>query len=236
MLESLRNKRIMIVVAHPDDELLGLGATLHKLIHNFNVTAHVIILGEGITSRSDQRDLKLWESELKIHRNNIQQAQSAIGYQGSSVYDFPDNRFDSVALLDIIKVIENEKAKFQPEIIFTHHGGDVNIDHQRTFEAVITCCRPLKEEKVKTIITFETPSGTEWRSPADPKHFLPNLFIGVSEEDLDAKIIGMESYEFERRNYPHPRSPKALKIQAQRWGIIIGEDFAEAFCIIRSIN
>ncbi len=236
MLESLRNKRIMIVVAHPDDELLGLGATLHKLIHNFNVTAHVVILGEGITSRSDQRDLKLWESELKIHRNNIQQAQSAIGYQGSSVYDFPDNRFDSVALLDIIKVIENEKAKFQPEIIFTHHGGDVNIDHQRTFEAVITCCRPLKEEKVKTIITFETPSGTEWRSPADPKHFLPNLFIGVSEEDLDAKIIGMESYEFERRNYPHPRSPKSLKIQAQRWGIVIGEDFAEAFCIIRSIN
>ncbi len=236
MLESLRNKRIMIVVAHPDDELLGLGATLHKLIHNFNVTAHVVILGEGITSRSDQRDLKLWESELKIHRNNIQQAQSAIGYQGSSVYDFPDNRFDSVALLDIIKVIENEKAKFQPEIIFTHHGGDVNIDHQRTFEAVITCCRPLKEEKVKTIITFETPSGTEWRSPADPKHFLPNLFIGVSEVDIDAKIIGMESYEFERRNYPHPRSPKSLKIQAQRWGIVIGEDFAEAFCIIRSIN
>jgi hypothetical protein len=94
----------------------------------------------------------------------------------------------------------------------------------------------MKEEKVKTIITFETPSGTEWRSPSDPKHFLPNLFITVAEKDIDAKIKGMECYEFERRNYPHPRSPKALKIQAQRWGVVVGVDFAEAFCLIRSIN
>ena len=226
----------MIVVAHPDDELLGLGATLHKLISDYNVQTHVVILGEGITSRSDERDVKKWEMELVTHRENIKKAQGAIGYHSNSIYDFPDNRFDTVALLDIIKVIEKEKTTFQPEVIFTHHGGDVNIDHQRTFEAVITACRPLDDENVKTIITFETPSGTEWRSPTDPRHFLPNLFFSVSENNLNAKIEGMESYEFERRNYPHPRSPEALRIQAQRWGVMIGTRFAEAFCLIRSIN
>jgi LmbE family N-acetylglucosaminyl deacetylase len=139
-------------------------------------------------------------------------------------------------LLDIIKVIEKEKRDFNPDIIFTHHGGDVNIDHQRTFEAVITACRPTQDEKVKTIITFETPSGTEWRSPTDPRHFLPNLFFEVSENDINAKIKGMESYKFERREYPHPRSPEALKIQAQRWGVMVGANYAEAFCLVRSIN
>ncbi len=236
MLESLRNKKIMIVVAHPDDELLGLGSTFHKLINEYNVITHVVILGEGITSRSDVRDVKLWESELTNHRQNIKNAQLAIGYHSTSIHDFPDNRFDSVALLDVVKVVEKEKKVFSPEVIFTHHGGDVNIDHQRTFEAVMTACRPMQEEMVKTIITFETPSGTEWRSPSDPRHFLPNLFFSVSESDVDAKIKGMESYEFERRNYPHPRSPEALKIQSQRWGVVVGTNFAEAFCLIRSIN
>lgn len=236
MLEFLENKKIMIVVAHPDDELLGLGATLHKLIHEHNVSTHVVILGEGITSRSDERDVEVWEKELKTHRENIKAAQLSIGYHSISTYDFPDNRFDSVSLLDIIKVIEHEKNKFEPDVIFTHHGGDVNIDHQRTFEAVFTACRPMKEEKTKTIITFETPSGTEWISPTDPRKFSPNLFFGVREIDVAAKIKGMESYEFERRTYPHPRSPEALKIQAQRWGVTVGTDFAEAFCLIRCIN
>jgi LmbE family N-acetylglucosaminyl deacetylase len=235
MLESLRNKRIMVVVAHPDDELLGCGATFNKLVTEFNSNVRVVILGEGITSRSDVRDKEQWEAELKIHRANIKQAQEAIGYHSVSIYDFPDNRFDTIALLDIIKVIEKEKNEFMPEIIFTHHGGDLNIDHQRTFEAVITACRPMESESVKTIITFETPSGTEWRASTDPYHFIPNLFIAVNEENINTKIKGMENYEFERRSFPHPRSPEALKITAKRWGISIGVDYAEAFCLVRSI-
>ncbi len=225
----------MVVVAHPDDELLGLGATMHKIILEYGVKTHVVILGEGITSRSDSRDLVKWDKELAIHKKNIENAQKAIGYHSVSTYDFPDNRFDSVALLDIIKVIEKEKNDFRPEMIFTHHGGDLNIDHQKTFEAVMTACRPMSHETVKTIITFETPSGTEWRAPTDPRHFVPNSYISVTLKDVEAKIKGMESYEFEKRLYPHPRSPEALRIQAQRWGVAVGVPFAEAFCIVRNI-
>jgi LmbE family N-acetylglucosaminyl deacetylase len=236
MSELLRNKRIMVVVAHPDDELLGLGATMNRLISECSVTTHVVILGEGITSRSEVRDRNKWENELQQHRANIRSAQAAIGYHSVSIHDFPDNRFDTVALLDIIKVIEKEKNVFRPDVIFTHHGGDVNIDHQRTFEAVMTACRPMQEEQVKTIITFETPSGTEWRASSDPRHFIPNLFVTVTEEQVKAKIKGMEMYEFEKRPYPHPRSPEALTVQAQRWGISVGADYAEAFCLIRLIG
>lgn len=233
MLELFRNKRILIVVAHPDDELLGLGATMNRLINDFDVKTHVVILGEGITSRSDQHDIVKWEQELKIHKENIKSAQDVIGYHIVSAYDFPDNRFDTVALLDIIKVIDKEKETFKPDIIFTHHGGDLNIDHQRTFEAVITANRPLQSENVQAIITFETPSGTEWKSPTDPRHFLPNLFIEISEKNLQAKITGMECYEFEKRIFPHPRSPESLKILAQRYGVMMGGNFFEAFQIIR---
>ncbi|MBV9988013.1 MAG: PIG-L family deacetylase [Chitinophagaceae bacterium] len=235
MLESLRNKRILIVVAHPDDELLGLGASMNKLIREFNVHTRVVILGEGITSRAGHRDVDKWKEELSIHRTNAEKAQEAIGYHELSMHSFPDNRFDSVPLLDIIKVIEQERDSFMPEIVFTHHGGDVNIDHQRTFEAVITACRPLAEQPVKTIITFETPSGTEWRASTDPRHFVPNLFFVVREENVLAKIRAMECYTFEKREFPHPRSPRALTILANRWGVAVGAEFAEAFAIVRNI-
>lgn len=231
---NFEGKQILVIVAHPDDEVLGLGSTMFTLINDYNCKVRAVILGEGITSRADERDVAKWQNELETHRSNIRSAQKSIGYESVGIYDFPDNRFDSIQLLDLIKVIEREKSEFKPEIIFTHHGGDVNIDHQRTFEAVITACRPMAAEVVKTIITFETMSGTEWRASSDPKHFIPNLFFEISEQALLTKIKAMESYEFERRPYPHPRSPEALRIRAQMWGIANGLNLAEAFQIIKT--
>ncbi len=233
---NLTDKKIMVVVAHPDDEVLGPGGTMHRLISAYGCQVRAVILGEGITSRSDARDAEKWKRELEVHRSNIESAQKAIGYESVGIYDLPDNRFDTVALLDIIKIIEKEKQGFNPEVIFTHHGGDVNIDHQRTFEAVVTACRPMQQEDVKTIITFETMSGTEWRASSDPRHFLPNMFVEIRKDDLQAKIKGMEAYEFEKRKYPHPRSPDGLKIRAQMWGVANGVDYAEAFQVIRLIE
>jgi N-acetylglucosamine malate deacetylase 1 len=232
---NFNNKKILVVVAHPDDELLGLGATMNKLIKEQNCTIRAVILGEGITSRSDERNPEEWSDELKIHRQNIEEARKLIGYDSVGTYDFPDNRFDTIPLLDIIKVIEKEKEIFKPEIIFTHHGGDLNIDHQKTFEAVITATRPMEDEIVKTVITFETPSGTEWRASTDPNHFVPNIFMKISEENLKAKINAMECYKFEKRKYPHPRSPEALAIISKRNGIQVGHQYAEVFMLVRII-
>lgn len=236
MIDYFRNKRILVVAAHPDDELLGQGATIHKLSNEYNCKCRAVILGEGLTSRSEERDREKWEQELKEHRDCIQKAADIIGYDSVGIYDFPDNRFDSVDLLDIIKVVESEKEGFQPEIIFTHHGGDLNIDHQRTFEAVMTATRPMKNEVVKTIITFETPSSTEWQASSDPRKFITNFFVEVSEENIKAKCDGIGAYKFEAREWPHPRSEPALKIYAKKWGSIIGSNFAEPFSLIRMIN
>lgn len=239
-MDLLRNKRILVVVAHPDDELLGPGATIHKLCSRVgsgeSTSIKVVILGEGITSRDDMRDPGKWEDELKLHRKNIEDARRILGYHELSVHSLPDNRFDSVPLLDIIKIVEHEKASFDPDIILTHHNGDVNIDHQLTFQAVMTATRPMQHERVKTLITFETPSGTEWIPSNDARPFRPNLFLEVSAEDIKAKSRAMECYEFEKRTYPHPRSPEALEVRARYWGMTVGLPYAEAFQVVRSIG
>lgn len=235
-MNLFRNKRIMVVAAHPDDELLGLGASMHKLIKEEGVTTHVVILGEGITSRSDMRNVDDWKEELEKHHQNMYSAAEIIGYHSVKSYNFSDNRFDSHALLDIVKVIEHEKENFQPDIIFTHHGGDLNIDHQITFQAVMTATRPMQGECVKAVITFETPSATEWQASSDPRHFSPNLFIEVSEDDLQAKVDAMAAYQYEVREFPHPRSAEALRIMAQYRGYTVGKRLAEVFQIIRMID
>lgn len=230
------NKRIMVVAAHPDDELLGLGATMHKLIKEQGVQTRVIILGEGITSRSDARDTELWKEALEKHHRNVETARQLIGYHSVQAYDFSDNRFDTHALLDIVKVVEHEKEQFHPDFIFTHHGGDLNIDHQMTFQAVMTATRPMEGEQVKAVFTFETPSSSEWQATCDPRHFMPNLYMEISAADLKAKCDAMAAYEFESRAFPHPRSTEALEALARFRGYTVGKHWVEAFQIVRMIE
>ncbi len=236
MLEYLKNKRILVVVAHPDDEVIGVGGSIYRLVNRHGCHVRCVILGEGITSRDDKRDLESSKNKLSIHKKNISEAKKIIGYQELSTYQFPDNRFDEISLLDLVKTVEKEKKIFQPDIIFTHHGGDLNIDHQKTFQATITACRPIEKEHVEAIITFETYSSTEWQAPSDPRRFIPNLYFSLSKEDINQKIKAMECYEFEKRSFPHPRSSKALELVAERCGVMVGKSYAEPFSIIRMIS
>ena len=235
MLEYLKNKKIMVVVAHPDDEILGVGASIN-ILQNLGAVIKVVILGEGITSRGETRDLKIFNKQLNKHKINIKEAQACLKYQELSIYNLPDNRFDTIPLLDIIKIIEKEKEEFKPDVIFTHYMGDVNIDHQKTFEAVNVAIRPLETELVKAFICFETLSGTEWIPSSDPRRFTPNFYIEMEENNLKCKIDAMNCYEFEKRKFPHPRSEEGIKTRAKMWGISIGKKFAEAFQVIRLIS
>jgi LmbE family N-acetylglucosaminyl deacetylase len=225
------NKNILVVVAHPDDEILGVGGTINKLVNDYNCRVKVIILGEGITSRGE-KDTN-FENQLSIHKNNIIEAKNILGYQELETFDFPDNKFDTLPLLDVIKTIEKVKKDFNPDVIFTHHGGDLNIDHRITYNAVITSSRPINGEQVKLVATFETLSGTEWIGSDSPYQFVPNFFLEIGNSNLVAKIKAMECYQFEKREFPHPRSPESIKSKAMSRGSTSGVPFAESFKIVR---
>ena len=223
-------KQILVVAAHPDDEILGLGGTVKKHVNDGD-EFYVLILGEGMTSRNDEDKA----DKLKELHEDVYKAANVIGFKKVYLSKFPDNRFDSVDLLDIIHEIERYVDKLNPEIIYTHHPGDLNIDHKKTFKALITACRPVGDYNVKKIIAFETPSSTEWNYNYNDNSFKPNYFVDI-EDTLEAKINAMECYNTEIRDYPHPRSSKALKVIASRWGTTVGKNYVEAFEIIREVK
>lgn len=227
------NKKILVVAAHPDDEILGCGGTMAAHSRTGD-EVYVLILGEGITSRDESRDQEKRGKEIDSLKMNIETANRIVGTKESFVFDFPDNRFDSMSLLDIIKVIEKVKNDIRPDIIYTHHQGDLNVDHQIVCRAVLTACRPLKDESVKEIYSFEVLSSTEWASD-NSKYFMPNFFINI-KDTIEKKTQAMKAYTTEIRDFPHPRSVKAIETLACNRGISVGLEFAEAFMLVRGIK
>ncbi|PIS09207.1 GlcNAc-PI de-N-acetylase [Candidatus Beckwithbacteria bacterium CG10_big_fil_rev_8_21_14_0_10_34_10] len=227
----MSKNRILIVVAHPDDEILGCGGTIARLVKE-GYEAHTLILGEGITARDVKRNVNKSKKEIGELKKQTQKANKIIGVKEVFFYDFPDNRFDTVALLDIVKVIKKIKKKIKPEIIFTHYEKDLNIDHKITYKAVITANRPIKGEIVKKIYSFEVLSSTEWNYPLS---FSPDVFFDISET-MDLKLKAMAKYKSELREYFHPRSLKGIKITAELWGLKTGCKLVEAFKLVREIR
>ncbi len=226
-------KRVLVVAAHPDDEILGVAGTVRKYV-NQGAKACAVILGEGQTSRFEKRNDAPKELVEQLHKDTYEAAEK-IGYEKIYFADFPDNRFDHVDLLDIVKYIENIKNQFRPDVIYTHHGGDLNIDHQRTYEAVITATRPIKGQHiVKEIYTFETLSSSEWNFTYK-KPFCPNVFENITDT-FEAKLAAMKCYKSELCEFPHPRSINGLQVSAQRWGSVSGCEMAEAFELVRSVK
>jgi LmbE family N-acetylglucosaminyl deacetylase len=179
-----------------------------------------------------KRDLEKRKNEITELRKEAENANKILGVKKIYTFGFPDNRFDTVPLLDIIKTLEKVKSKVQPEVVFTHHYGDLNIDHQITFKAVMTAFRPTKDESVKEIYSFEIPSSTEWNAPSSLTYFMPDYFVDVSK-NLKVKINALKEYETELREFSHPRSLKAVELNAKQWGVKMGFEAAEAFKTIR---
>lgn len=225
------SKKILIVAAHPDDEVLGCFGTVSKLIKE-GYEAYTLILGEGKTSRLDTRKIEENKEQLEILNDEIKKANDIIGIKKCFVYDFPDNRFDSVDLLDIIKVISKIKEEIKPDIIFTHYENDLNIDHKITYQAVITATRPIENESVKEIYSFEILSSTEWQYPIS---FSPDVFFDI-QDTMELKLNAMRCYKSELCLYPHPRSLEGIELNAKYNGMRVGKNYVEAFKSVRVIK
>ena len=232
-MNIIENKKYLVIAAHPDDEVLGCGGTIARLTGEGH-DVYVAILGEGITSRYDKRE-QTDQGIIKELQDRSRQVSKLLGVKELCLHNLPDNRFDTIPLLDIIKTVEELINRFQPQVVYTHHGGDLNIDHVITHRAVMTATRPVENCPVKEIYSFEVPSSTEWAFGQFQPSFQPNVFVDISAM-LETKIQAMQIYESEARPFPHPRSPESLQALAKRWGSAVSVDAAEAFELVRLVR
>jgi N-acetylglucosamine malate deacetylase 1 len=227
-------KNVLVIAAHPDDEVLGCGGTVARhALHGDKV--HLAILAEGVTSRSSERVTARHAAKLSHLQSAADLAGKRLGVASVSCHDFADNRMDSLDLLDVVKQVEKLISAHDPHIVYTHHCGDVNIDHAITHQAVFTACRPLPESRIERLLAFETASSTEWSPPGSSSAFAPNWFVDISAT-LGAKIDALGAYQTEMRAWPHPRSFEAVEHLARWRGATIGVEAAEAFVLLRNVE
>ncbi|MFH1824027.1 MAG: PIG-L deacetylase family protein [Candidatus Firestonebacteria bacterium] len=212
-----RNVKALIISSHPDDEVLGCGGTIRKLT-NEGFDVYVLILTSKI-----EKYLK--ECCLNAHK--------VLGTKKIFFENFPNQLLDSVPIIKINNVIENYLSKLKPSIVFTHHFGDVNMDHKVVFNATSVAVRPLYPLIVKKLYSYFVASSTEWNVNTE-NVFIPNTFINI-EDSLDKKIKAMKCYKTEYRKHPHPRSAESIKSYAHYWGGMAGFKFAEPFVLLREI-
>lgn len=229
MITGLR--RALVIVAHPDDEVLGCGGSIARFASE-GVDIQILFLADGVGSRANGLNLKLESDRLLERRAAAYEAARILGVNKITFGNFPDNRMDSVDLIDIVNFVENVINTHRPDTVFTHHGGDLNIDHRLVHQAVVTACRPVPSNCVNTLLFFEVQSSTEWQVATPSLAFLPNCFIDVSSH-LVMRRKALEAYDEEMRPWPHSRSYEALEYLARWRGATIGIEAAEAFMLGR---
>lgn len=218
--------RVLVVAAHPDDEVLGCGATMAWHAARGD-TVETVILGTGALSREEAAP----EATSRL-ADQAREAGRILGVKETRVLDLPDNRFDGVDLLEIVKRVETEIRRVKPEAVYTHHPGDLNVDHRQTCQAVLTACRPQPSAGVGRLLSFEVPSSTEWQAPAAGVPFTPTVFVDVAAT-IELKITALEVYAEELREFPHPRSAAAVRALAAWRGAGAGLSAAEGFVLVR---
>jgi len=225
-MKSNMNKAI-IFAAHPDDEILGCGGTMAKMAKE-GVEVHVVFFADGESSRGSPNNLI---DLIKTRKNNAIKACELVGCSSVDFLGMPDNRLDSLDLLEIVKKVEHFIELHKPHQVFTHYDDDLNIDHQIVNKAVITACRPQPGQSVKELYFFEIPSSTEWGLK---NLFNPNCFFDISNT-LHLKLDAMSEYKNELKEYPHPRSIKSIEALTLLRGSSVGLKAAEAFILARKI-
>lgn len=227
-------KRVLVVAAHPDDEVLGCGGSIARHTSQGDLVS-VLILAEGATSRGRHRDREGAKRELSDLALAAQTANDCLGVQRMQLLGFPDNRMDGMDLLEVVKAIELEIENWKPDTVYSHHAGDVNIDHRILNDAVVAACRPQPGHCVRTLLFFEIMSSTEWRPAASRSAFTPDWFINI-ETHWPAKEAALAAYASEMRCFPHPRSIEAVAHLAAWRGASIGCAKAEAFMLGRHVE
>ncbi|MBO9469655.1 PIG-L family deacetylase [Endozoicomonas sp. G2_2] len=222
------SKTVLVVAAHTDDEALGCGGTLARHVAEGD-TVHTIFVADGVSSRPGGDD-----DALDQRQRAARKAQDILGVHYTTYLEMPDNRLDDLPLLEIVQPLEELIFRIAPETIYTHHFGDLNVDHRKVHEAVMTACRPLPARTVKNILTYEVMSSTEWRSP-DQTPFHPNIYVDISNY-FEVKKRALEAYELEMRPSPHSRSLNHIFHLAKHRGHCVGIDMAEAFMAVRLIR
>jgi LmbE family N-acetylglucosaminyl deacetylase len=223
----------LIVAAHPDDEVLGCGGTIARLAaEGWNV--HVHIVAEGSTSRDNVRNVTKHSQTLLELRNAATEANRILGVNSLAFGEMPDNRMDGIELLDVVKLVNTDVLRLRPQLVFTHHAGDVNIDHRIIHDAVIAACRPQPDQSVKELLFFEVASSTEWRPRASAMPFVPDTYFDIGNF-MSRKIQALHAYNAEMRPFPHARSIEAVESLGRWRGASVGCVAAEAFMLGRRI-
>ena len=227
------SKIVVVVAAHPDDEVLGCGATVARHCDEGD-EVHALILSEGITARDGVRDADVRQAEIEALRSCAFAAAKALGARQPRLAGFPDNRLDTIPLIDVVKQVENVVRELRPSVIYTHHGGDLNVDHRIAHQAVLTACRPLPGGSVTEIYAFETASSTEWSGTGIGASFEPSRFVDVTRW-MQRKLQALRAYGTEMRAFPHARSLEAIEALARWRGASVGVAAAEAFVAVRQV-
>ena len=224
---------VLVVGAHPDDEVLGCGGTIARLVREGS-EVHVLLLADGETSRRTTSGRVLTQPWVTGRNEACEAARAVLGYATVESLGLPDQRLDSLDLLDVVQGVEAVIERRRPALVFAHNMGDVNLDHRVVHDAVVTACRPQPGHSVRQLLFFEVPSSTEWRPPGSAPPFSPNWFVDISTT-LVVKKRALEAYGRELRAFPHSRSLEAIEALAKWRGASVGVSAAEAFMLGRTV-
>lgn len=227
------SKTILVVAAHSDDEALGCGGAIAKHISEGDIV-HVVFLTDGVGSRTDDDG---GATDAAARNVSSLFALKVLGLSEDNVtaFSFPDNSMDSLPRLEIVKAIESVISRVQPAVVYTHHAGDLNVDHRYAYEATMTACRPQPGFCVEEIYSYEVASSTAWVGASFGCSFIPTRFVNI-ENHAAQKRNALEAYHEEMRDFPHARSIKAVEALAQYRGSQVGMVAAEAFAVERIIS